>query len=165
MRKFVLGLIAAGSALAVAAPAAAQYYQPYGYNGYGNGNGYGYNRYNGYDRYGTIRSLQQRIYNIERGLGGVRPDQANRIAAQANNLERRLRIAARNGLNPYEAHDLDVRIGQLEQWKINASGYGYGRNRGYGNDRYNGYNGSYRDRDRDGRDDRWEDDQGRDHDD
>ena len=58
MRKVLIALAAAGSALALASPASAQYYpqpqQPYGYNGYGH-NGYGYNGF------GQVQQLQQRI--------------------------------------------------------------------------------------------------------
>ena len=147
MRKLIIGLAAAGSALAVATPAAAQYYQqPYGYNGYGN-NAYGYN--NGY---GQARGLQSRVYNVLRSLDGVRPGARERIRNQAINIDRQLRLASRNGLNPYEARNFDVRIGQLER-QLQRTAY----NRGYGNG--NAYNGGY-DRDRDGRDDRYEDDQG-----
>src|SRR5207244_791698 len=67
MRKIVLSLAAAGAALVVASPAAAQYYpqpqqQPYGYgNAYGGqpyGGGYG--GY-GFNNYGQVRALQARI--------------------------------------------------------------------------------------------------------
>jgi hypothetical protein len=153
MRTLILSLAAAAATFAVASPASAQYYRQ-SYRG-----GYGYNNY------GDVGGLQRRLGNVMRSLDGVRPDQANQLAREANYLERRLRIAGRNGLNPYEAHDLDVRIGQLERQLQYASRYSYGRYRGNGYNSYNGYNGYYRDRDRDGRDDRWEDDQGRDHDD
>lgn len=152
MRKVVLGILAAGSALAIATPAAAQYYQPYG-NGY---NGYG----RGYNSYGHASTLERRLGNVMRSLGGVRPDRAQQIRAEAYNIDRQLRYSMRNGLNPYEAHAIDVRIGRLEQRLQYASGYG--RN---GYSRYSGYRGEYRDRDRDGRDDRWEDDRGYDRDD
>lgn len=149
MRKLILGLAATGSALAVATPAAAQYYQqPYGYNGYGNG----YN--NGY---GQARGLQNRVFNVLRSLGGVRPDARERIRYQAINIDRQLRYASRNGLNPYEAQNFDYRIGLLERQLQRAA---YNRGYGYGN----GYNGYGYDRDRDGRDDRWEDDRGYRHD-
>ena len=153
MRNMIIGLAAAGTALAVATPATAQYYQqPYGYNGYGN-NGYGYN--NGY---GQARGLQNRVFNVLRSLGGVRPGARERIRDQAINIDRQLRYASRNGLNPYEARNFDYRIGQLER-QLQRANY----NRGYGYN--NGYNNGYAyDRDRDGRDDRYEDDQGYRHD-
>jgi hypothetical protein len=167
MRKLILTLAAAGTALAVAAPAAAQYYpqQPYGYGAqqqYGYGQQYGYN--NGY---GQVRGLQARIdavqYRIQRlGWRGG----SNGLRKEARNIERQLQRSARYGLNPYQANDLSNRIARLEQ-RVNyamssygryGSGYGngYGYNSGYGAN--NGY--GYSDRDGDHRDDRYEDDQG-----
>ena len=142
MRKLVLALAASGSALAVAAPASAQYYpQSYSYGDNGHGyNGYGYNGY-GYNNWGQARGFQQRIYNVLRSLDGVRWDQRERLRYEAINLDRQLRIASRNGLNPYEARSFDVRIGQLECRQQYASGSRYGR---YG---YNDYTGYYGDRD------------------
>jgi hypothetical protein len=162
MRKIMMSLAAAGTALAFATPAAAQYYpqpqvypqqQPYGYNGYAPNN------------YGQLRALQARIDMVQRRIdrldrrGGVRG--ADRLRDESRNIERRLRRAARNGLNPYEANDIQNRLARLEQ-RVNyvlANRYG-----GYGNGGYgNGY--GYADRDRDGRDDRYEDDRGHDRDD
>ena len=153
MRKIVLSIAAAGAALVAASPAAAQYYpqpQPYGYNGYNNG--YGYN-----GGFGQVRALQARIDRIEWQINRLdRRDRigdrsADRLREDANRIERQLRRAARNGLNPYEANDIQVRIARLEQRVQYSLANGYGR---YGYN--NGYNGQYADRDRDGRDDRWE---------
>ena len=176
MRKLIITLAAAGTALAIATPAAAQYYpqpqgygQAYGQPGYGApyGNAYGYN-----NNYGQYRSLQARIDMIERQINQldrrdrIRDRTADRLRSEANQIERRLRSAARNGLNPYEANAIQVRIARLEQRvryslasRYGNNGYGYNNN-GYGN----GYANAY-DRDRDGRDDRYEDDHGRDRDD
>ena len=163
MRKFVISLAAAGAALAVATPAAAQYYP--GQYGAPYGNAYGYNNY------GQVRSLQVRIDNIERQINRldrrdrIRNSSADRLRSEANSLERRLRHAARDGMSPWEAQDLNVRIARLEQrvqYSLASRNGRYGYNNGY-----NGYNGNYgyRDHDRDGRDDRYEDDQGQDRDD
>lgn len=163
MRKFVISLAAAGTALAFATPAAAQYYpqpqvypqqQPYGY---------GYNNY-APNNYGQLRALQARIDMVQRRIdrldrrNGMRG--ADRLRNESRNIERRLNRAARNGLNPYEANDIQTRIVRLEQrvTYMTAAGYGNYGNGGYGNGGYN-----YADRDRDGRDDRYENDQGRDH--
>ena len=166
MRKLLISLAAAGTALAVATPASAQYYpqpQGYGYNGgYGAPQyGYGYNN-NGY---GQLRALQARIdavqYQIER-RGGARGRSSDGLRKEARSIEKRLRSASRyGGLNPYEANDISRRIARLEQRVQYAAGRNYGR---YG---YNSYNngGYYADRDRDGRDDRYEDDRGGDRDD
>jgi hypothetical protein len=169
MRKFVLSVAAAGTALALASPAAAQNYypqsQPYGYGNGGYGNGY-----NGY--YGQVRALQARIdrvqWQIDR-LGrynGIRDGSSNRLRDESRNIERRLNKAARYGLSPYEARDINNRIARLEQRVQFASANRYGR---YGDNRYgytgqsgfnsgNGYYGT-----RDGDDDRYGNDQGRDH--
>src|SRR3954452_1085309 len=79
MRKVLISLAAAGTALAFATPAAAQYYpqpqpQPYGYGApqYG----YGYN-----NNYGQVRALQYRIDAVQR---------------QINRLDRRDRIRDRS---------------------------------------------------------------------
>ena len=146
MRK-VLVLLAAGTALAAAAPAAAQYY-PQPQYGAPYGNAYGYNNY------GQVRQLQARIDNVERQIrfldrrNVVRDDRADRLRAEANMIENRLHRAARNGLNPYEANELNTRIARLEQrlqYSMRTRGYGYNNRGGY-----NGYNdGQYRDRDRD----------------
>ena len=113
MRKFIISLAAAGSALAFASPAAAQYYPgPYGAP---YGNAYGYNNY------GQVRSMQIRLNNIERQINRLdRRDrigerEADRLRREANRVERRLRNAARYGLNPYEANDVNRRILFLEQ--------------------------------------------------
>ena len=166
MRKIVLSIAAAGAALIAASPAAAQYYPqpqpaPYGYNnGYGsNGygsNGYGYN--NGFQgNWGQVRALQARLNNVERQINRLdRRDRvgdrsADRLRDEANRIEDRLRRSARNGLNPYEMRDIEMRIARLEQRVQYSLASGYGR---YGYN--NGYGGQYGDRDRVGRDDRWE---------
>lgn len=166
MRKVLISLAAAGAAFAIATPAAAQYYP--GQYGAPYGNAYGYN-----NNWGQVRSLQVRINAVERQINvldrrdRIRDRSADRLRDEANSIERRLRHAARDGLNPYEARDIQVRIARLEQRVQYSLARGYGRNgynNGYG---YNGYgnNGGYSDRDRDGRDDRYENDRGYDHDD
>lgn len=154
MRKFVIALAAAGSALAFATPAAAQYYpapppppQAYGY-GYGHGN------------WGHVRALQVRIDQIQRQIGHLRArrmlsrNEAENLREQSRSVERRLRRAASYGLSPHEAQDVQYRIARLERRLF----------RDVNDGRRWGYNGYYGDRDRDGRYDRWEDDRGRDHD-
>src|SRR6476469_6524451 len=123
MRKIVLSLAAAGTALAFATPASAQYYpqpqpQPYAYNGYAQ-NGYGYNGYN--NGFGHVRALQARINAVEYQIkrldrrDRIRDRSADRLRDEANNIEHRLRRAERYGLKPYEAHDIQGRIVRLEQ--------------------------------------------------
>ena len=154
MRNVLITLAAAASALAVATPAAAQYYpQPQGY-------AYGHqgNR-------GLARSLQVRIDNIQRQIErldrrNVLSDrEARRLRQDSRDLERRLRYVRYNGLHPAEGYDIERRLTRLEQrlWRDARDGNRWGH--GYNQGQYGTY-----DRDRDGRDDRWEDDRGRDHD-
>ena len=164
MRKVLISAAATVSALAFAAPAAAQYYpappppQAYGYNGY--------NGYNGYDNYGSVRSLQARIDQVQRQINRLDRQNlmsersADRLRAESSGLERRLRSAARYGLNPREANEMRYRIAQLEERVRHNS---VSRRNGYA---YNGYGDrdAWVDRDRDGRNDRYEDDRGRRHD-
>jgi uncharacterized small protein (DUF1192 family) len=158
MRKFLISLAAAGAALAVATPAAAQYYpgQQYG-GGYGS-NGYGYNGY-GYNNYGQVRALQARIdavqWQIKRldRYNAIRDGSADRLREESRHIEHRLHQAARYGLNPYEANDIQARIARLEARVQYASANRYGR---YGHNGSYGFNGYYGDRDRDH--DRWDGD-------
>jgi len=164
MRKFDIALAAAGSALAFASPAAAQYYpaqpygQPYGYNGYGN-SGYGYNNF------GQVQQMQARIDALQNRIryldlrDVIRDHSADRLKDEARNIEKQLHRSQRYGLNPYELNNLQVRIARLEQ-SVQYASARYRRG-AYG---YNGYTngGYYSGRDRDGR---YENDQGHDHDD
>ena len=162
MRKVLISAAAAVSAVAFAAPAAAQYYpappppQAYGYNGYGN-DGYGYNDHR------SVRRLQARIDLVQRQINRLdREDRmsersADRLRAESARLEHQLRLAARHGLNPYEAIAINRRIALLEDRVLHNS---VSRYTAY--NRYNG--GGWSDRDRDGRDDRYEDDRGYRHD-
>jgi hypothetical protein len=134
MRKILLSLATAGAALAVATPAAAQYYpaQPYG----------GYAPY-GYGDYGQVRALHARIDRMERHINrldrynAIPNGLAYRLRDEARRLEYRLNSSARYGLNPYEANDIQRRVARLEQRVQYASANRYGR---YGNG-YNSYNG------------------------
>jgi predicted RNase H-like nuclease (RuvC/YqgF family) len=161
MRKFVIAAALAASALTAAAPAAAQYYpQP-------QGNAYGY------DNRGQVRRLDARIDALQRQINNLdRRDilserEASQLRYESRNLEQRLRYASRNGLNGRERYDIERGIQRLE-YRIQREardGNRYGRwqyadNRDHWGDRDN-----WRDHDRDGRNDRYEDDQGRDHDD
>ena len=158
MRKFLISAALMASTVAVAAPAAAQWYpqQPaYGYGQQPYGNAYGYNNY------GQVRRLQVRIDQLQRQI--VQLDrrnilsnrEASRLRNESRSLEQRLRYAARNGLNGREGYDIERGIQRLE-YRIQREardGNNWRGNR-YGN---NGYN---YDRDRDGLDDRYERDHG-----
>jgi len=158
MRKFLISLAVATSALAVAAPASAQYFPV------PQGNAYGYN-----NNYGQVRRLQVRIDRIQRQIERLdrrnilSNREARRLFEESRDLERRLARLGRNGLNFRERQNIEVRIARLETRVRLEATDGNGR-RGYGYN--NGYNGQYAyDRDRDGRDDRYENDRGYDHDD
>ena len=149
MRKIIFSVAAVASALAVAAPASAQYYPA----PQGPVHGYGHNNY------GHFRNLQIRIDQLQRQINHldrrniIRDHEAERLRDHSREIERQLRYSARNGLSPWEANAIERRIARLEQ-RIHRDandGNRWGRN-------------DWRDRDRDGRHDRWEDDRGRDHD-
>lgn len=153
MRKILITAAAAVSALAVAAPAAAQWAPA---------PGYGYNQ-----NYGQVRVLQARVDQLQRQIRHLdrRNILSNREARglmnEANSVEYRLRRMAGYGLNYAEARDIQYRIQRLE-YRIQREARDGNR---WQNGRY-GYNQpyGYRDRDRDGRNDRYEDDRGWDHD-
>ena len=151
MRKVLITVAAAASALAVAAPASAQYYPaPQGY-------GYGYN-----NNYGGVRGLQVRIDRLQQRIAQfdnrdrISEREARRLREESRDIERRLRKSARNGLNRQEYASITTRIQRLEQriFRDARDGNRYGYNAG----------GSWSDRDRDGRNDRYEDDRGYRHD-
>ena len=150
MNRVLAALALGGSGLLIAAPAAAQgvfsisvgsggygYSSPYGYD-YGYNQGYGYN-----SGWVQTQALQARISNVFRSLGSVRPDQRYQIRAEAIALNRELRIASANGLDPYELTNLDRRLNRLERREQWASMNGWSNG-------YNGYYGNNRDRDEDG---------------
>ena len=164
MRKFLISAAVAAASLAVAAPAAAQWAPApqygYGYNnGYPQGYAYGYN-----NAYGQTRKLQARIDQVQRQIYNLdrRNILSNREARslnnEARNLEYRLRRSAMYGLNWNEQRDMQIRIARLEQRVFREA-----RDRDGWRDNRWGNNGYY-DRDRDGRDDRYEDDRGWDRD-
>ena len=147
MRKFFIAAAVAASALTATAPAAAQWGQP-------QGNAYGYNNY------GQVRRLDARIDNLQRQISHLdrrnilSNREAARLRAESNQLERRLRYSARNGLSPREGNEIERGIYRLEiriqREARDGNRYGYGYNDGRGG----------RDRDRDGLNDRYERDRG-----
>jgi len=171
MRKLTLTLAAAGAALAFAVPASAQYYpqpnypQPnYGSNGYGYNSGY--NNY-GQGNYGQVRSLQMRIDRVQRDIRSLKDRRMisrreyDGLRSESRGLEARLYSAGRYGLNYNEARNIEYRLARLEQHvrqEVMDGNRLNGRRGGYSN------GVAYNDRDHDGRNDRYEDDRGHDHD-
>ena len=156
MRKFLISAALAASTLVAAAPAAAQYYpQPQGY-------AYGYNNY------GQARRLQVRIDQLQRQINYfdsrniLSEREASRLRGESRGLEQRLRYSARYGLNGRERYEIERGIQRLE-YRIQREARDGNRN-GY-NGRNGYYDAGYSDRDRDGRNDRYENDHGYDHDD
>ena len=156
MRTLLISLATAASAVVLASPAFAQYYpyapQPQGY------------AYGHYNNYGQVRSLQVRIDRLQQRIARldsrdrISEREARRLREESRDIERRLRGAARNGLSPREHALITTRIQRLEAriFRDVRDGRGW-------NDRNLGQNG-WIDRDRDGRDDRFEDDRGTRHD-
>jgi hypothetical protein len=152
MRKFLISAAIAASAVAVASPAAAQYYPQPGYA-------------IGYNNSGQARSLIARVDQIRRQID--RLDSRDRISnREANSLRYEARIvrdqvrrASYNGLSGGERRSLEYRVARLEQRVRHEANDG---NRWGQGDR--GYYNAGWDRDRDGRDDRYEDDRGTRHD-
>ena len=147
MKKFLISAAIAAGALGLAAPAAAQYAPVYG-------NAYGYNNY------GQARSLQVRVDRLQREIRQLdrRNVLSNREAARlmddSRDLERRLHRNARDGrgLTFNEMRAVEVRLVRLEQRVIHDARDG------------NRWGQNWSDRDRDGRNDRYEDDRGYRHD-
>jgi hypothetical protein len=147
MRKFLISAAVATAALATAVPAAAQWAPQYG-------NAYGYN-----NNYGQVRALQARINNAERQIqqldrrDAISNREARDLMNDARAVERRLYETSRGGLSYGETRAVEQRVARIEQRLSRVA---------YNGNRYGAY--GYRDRDHDGRNDRWEDDQGHRHD-
>jgi TolA-binding protein len=113
MRKFLIPIVATASALAVAAPATAQWAPPvYHYQPYNYGHGFSYHAF--------ARSMQVRVQRIR---ADIRVMQARRILSrmearslerQAANLQTRIFRASRNGIQLNEARRLENQIRNLE---------------------------------------------------
>jgi hypothetical protein len=154
---FLISAALAASTLVAAAPAAAQWAPP-------QPQGYAY----GYNNQGQARRLQVRIDQLQREISQLdrrnilSEREASRLRGESRDLEHQLRAASRYGLNGREAYNIERGIQRLE-YRIqrqarDGNRYGYEGRNGY-------YDAGYSDRDRDGRNDRYENDHGWDHDD
>jgi hypothetical protein len=113
MRKFVIPIVAAASALAVAAPAAAQWrppvynYQPYNYG-------------RGFEGRGFARAMERRVQRIRRDIRDLQARhilswrEAQSLEYQSGNIQNRIYRASRNGIQPGEARRLEGQIRGLE---------------------------------------------------
>ena len=170
MKKFLIVAATLATAVSVAAPAAAQYYPPqpqgyaYGYNNQGyNTQGYN-NQGRGYRLEARVQQIRREIRQLDRA-DRLSKREARRLDREAQFLQQRIQRLAYNGVNRNERQYVERQLAQLEtrvRREVMDGNARYG-NQAYG---YNGYNNSYGypDRDRDGRDDRREDDRGYDHD-
>jgi hypothetical protein len=114
MRKVLIPIVAAASALTLAAPAAAQWappiytYTPYNY-------GYGFNGFH------FARSMQARVERIRADIHAMAVrrilsfSEARSLDSQARGLQRRIFFASRNGINPFEARNLENQIFRLQR--------------------------------------------------
>ena len=117
MRKALITIAAAASALTLAAPASAQYAQPwvppvYRYQPYVYGPAFSYHAF--------ASSMQARVARIRSDIGAmaarrvIAPWQARNLDAQAAGIQRRIFFASRNGIQPFEARNLEHQIRGLE---------------------------------------------------
>jgi hypothetical protein len=139
MKKLLIAATALG-ALAVAAPAAAQYQSQNGYSNVNAGGAAGVNN--------RIARLEARI---QAGVqsGEIDQREARTLRMQLRDITRLERQYSRNGLTQQERTDLQGRVRMFRDQLARADGRGggqYGSNQGYGNQGYgnqgNG-NGSY----------------------
>ena len=117
MRKFLIPIAAAASAVAVAVPAAAQYVQwappVYQYNPYNYGNGFRASNF--------ARSMEVRVQRVRNDIRVMRAqrilsrNEARRLDNQARRLQDRIFRASRYGINPYEARSLENQIFHLQR--------------------------------------------------
>ena len=105
MRKIILSAVLLSGAFA-AAPAAAQY------RDYNRGYAYGHNQSRGLEQ--QLMQIRQRIDSMyQRRL--ISPNEARNLSERAENLQRRLYDASRNGISPREHANLRHRIQELRQ--------------------------------------------------
>jgi len=157
MRNYLISAAIAASTVALASPAAAQYYpQPQGY-------AYGYNNQ------GQARALLVRVNQIQRQIerfdarDRITEREADRLRREAHELRNRVRVASFNGLSFRERQAIEYRIARLEQrvhrdvvdgnrWGSRAPMYtnvGWDRDRDGFDDRYERDRGTNYDEDRD----------------
>lgn len=129
MKKLLVSLALASSALITSAPATAQYYGRPGYD----------DRYDRYDRgYGfradNIRERLERIgYRIDRNFerGALTRGEAQRLRWELNNIQRLAQRYSYDGLSGWERNDLERRINwlqnrlQRERWDDDRRGWRY----------------------------------------
>lgn len=129
MRKLLISAAAAASAIAMSAPASAQWFPQPGYAG-----GYG-----GYSTPAAMQDFQARLQRIrahvqELGMRGIiSPWQVDRLEREADATDRQLWRKARHGLSYGDQMSVNARIGRLQEAvEMSArGGMGYGRRYGW----------------------------------
>lgn len=126
MHKFIIPVAAAGAAFMLASPASAQWArQPYAYqaqNYQRTYNPYGYSDY----RYGRAdanfaASMRSRVQGMRSNIQSLRmqrvisPREARRLDNEAVLIERHIYMASRNGIQPRDMQNLDMRVQRLER--------------------------------------------------
>ena len=113
MRKFLLPIVGAASALAVAVPASAQWAPPvYRYQPYAYGNAFSYHAF--------ARAMEVRVQRIRNDIRAMQVrrilswSEARSLERQAADIQRRIYFASRNGIQPGEARRLENQIRNLE---------------------------------------------------
>ena len=113
MRKFLIPIAAAASTLAMAAPASAQWAPPvYTYQPYSYGNAFSFHAF--------ANAMQQRVERVRRDIRVMQSrrilswSEARSLDQQANNVQRRIYRASRNGIQRGEARRLERDIRNLE---------------------------------------------------
>jgi hypothetical protein len=114
MRKTLITLAAAASALVVASPAAAQYYggPVYGAPAYGApyGNAYGYGNANPWGR--ELQQIRDQANNLAR-QGRLTRSESRDLFRDIQRAERVINRKSRYGLSRSEARSLNERIGKI----------------------------------------------------
>jgi hypothetical protein len=113
MRKFLIPVVAAASALTIAAPASAQWappvyrYAPYNYS-------------HGYSGFSFARSMETRVQRIRNDIRAMTVRhilgwrEGRELDNEARSIQRRIFRASRNGIQPGEARNVENRIRRLE---------------------------------------------------
>jgi len=113
MRKLLIPIVAAASALTVAVPASAQWAPPvYRYQPYTYGTAFRYHAF--------AQSMQIRVQRIRTDIRAMQArrilswSEARSLENQARNIQQRIFFASRNGIQPREARRLENQIRNLE---------------------------------------------------
>lgn len=105
MRKTLITLAAAASALVVASPAAAQYYSGPAY-------GYGYNRGGANQWHNELQQIRYQADMLAR-QGRLTRSESRDLFRDIRSMERAIDVKSRRGLSGYEARQLNDKMGRI----------------------------------------------------